>query len=989
MARPVEQIDDCRWRIPRQGGMRVEGRVYASQALMEALREDQALEQVANVAHLPGIVSASLAMPDIHWGYGFPIGGVAAMDAEDGVVSPGGVGFDINCLSGETSVLYPEGYTRSIREIVEDRVRTPIRAVDLETSRLRTASVVAGMARSPTGRVLEICTASGRRLVCTEDHLCLTPEGMREAGTLGAGARLAMLPFTGVEYEEPPRDVLVSEEQIREHAARFGIGERGNALTQVLRVLAPLLPLTYDHPALSVLLKVAGYVLGDGTVYVENGRRKLRVVVYGAKEDLQDMARDLEPWVQASPVHVRDRQHRIDTSYGEVAFAYREHSMRIGSTSLALLLAAMGLPVGRKTEQDWDLPGWLRDAPRWQKRLFLAGFFGAELTSPDAFRDRNYNFKCPVLNLVKRDRWVKSGRRFLGDLAALLREFGVTTLTVSDRHERDNPDGSGSIRLRLVISGRPEDLINLWSQVGYEYCRKRFEKACHAVQYLRQKQHALEARGRMLERICLLREQHGWGARKILAACGGEASGVNQRFVERAIYGRGARDVRTAQTFPMFDEWLASATEELDGGLVWDVVEAVEPRSNIDQVYDVTVDHPDHDFVASGFVVHNCGVRLMATELPRERVERKLADLVGALYDAVPTGVGAQRRRFRLDRKEMRRLLERGAAWPVERGMGEAEDLEFLEERGCLPDVDLEEVSERAVERGLNQLGTLGSGNHFAEVQVVSEVYDEEAAEVLGLRPGCVTLTIHCGSRGLGHQVCTDHVKRMQDASTRYGIELPDRQLCCAPIDSPEGRAYLGAMAAAANFAFANRQVISDSARDAFQRVLGLSPRELSMRVVYDVCHNIAKFEEVPVEGKDRRVLIHRKGATRAFPPHHPKTPEPYREVGQPVLIPGDMGRYSYVLIGTQRAFEETFGSTCHGAGRRLSRKAAKRQARGRDIVGELAARGIVVRATGRATVDEEMSEAYKDVADVVDVVERAGISRKVARLEPIGVIKG
>ncbi len=385
----------------------------------------------------------------------------------------------------------------------------------------------------------------------------------------------------------------------------------------------------------------------------------------------------------------------------------------------------------------------------------------------------------------------------------------------------------------------------------------------------------------------------------------------------------------------------------------------------------------------------NCGVRLLATELPGGRVEPKLRELVGALYDAVPTGVGAQRRRFRLDRKQMRRLLERGASWPVEQGMGEAEDLEFLEERGCLPDADPDEVSERAVERGLSQLGTLGSGNHFAEVQVVAEVYDEEAAAALALRRGCVALTIHCGSRGLGHQVCTDHVKRMQEASKRYGIELPDRQLCCAPIGSPEGRAYLGAMAAAANFAFANRQVISDSAREAFQRVLGLSPRELAMRVVYDVCHNIAKFEEVPVEGKERRLLIHRKGATRAFPPGHPKTPQPYREVGQPVLIPGDMGRYSYVLVGTQRAFEETFGSTCHGAGRRLSRKAAKRQARGRDIVGELAARGIVVRATGRATVDEEMPEAYKDVADVVEVVERAGISRKVARLEPIGVIKG
>ena len=359
------------------------------------------------------------------------------------------------------------------------------------------------------------------------------------------------------------------------------------------------------------------------------------------------------------------------------------------------------------------------------------------------------------------------------------------------------------------------------------------------------------------------------------------------------------------------------------------------------------------------------------------------------MYRRVPTGVGAGRRDLKLAASELRGVLEGGAAWAVKRGFGRADDLERIEEGGRLPGADPDKVSARAAERGSDQLGTLGSGNHFAEVQYVSEIYDEQVAAAFGLRADEITVMIHSGSRGLGHQVCEDHLKGMIAAARKYGIELPDRQLCCAPVNSPEGRAYLAAMAAAANFAFANRQVMSHWVRESVARVLGMAPDRTGLETVYDVCHNIAKLETFTIEGTERRACVHRKGATRAYPPGHPQTPEVYRDVGQPVLIPGDMGRYSYVLVGTERAYRDTFGSTCHGAGRRMSRAEAKRKARGRSLLREMEAHGVEVMAAGMATVAEEMPEAYKDVAEVVRVVHEAGISTRVAQLKPIGVIKG
>ena len=383
----------------------------------------------------------------------------------------------------------------------------------------------------------------------------------------------------------------------------------------------------------------------------------------------------------------------------------------------------------------------------------------------------------------------------------------------------------------------------------------------------------------------------------------------------------------------------------------------------------------------------NCGVRLLRTPLVVDQARPGLRQLADTLYRQIPSGVGASRSDVRLSVKELDRVLARGAEWAVAEGYGTERDLECIEAGGRL-DGDPDAVSHHARERGKNQLGTVGSGNHFVEVGYVSEVYDQTAAQRLGLLPNTVTVFIHSGSRGLGYQVCDDYLDRMVRAAAKYGIELPDQQLCCAPLTSPEAKAYLGAMNAAANYAFANRQLMSHYVRRSLAEVFGPGVSDAT-DLVYDVCHNIAKFETHQVAGEQRRLCVHRKGATRAFPPGHPELHPRFRDIGQPVLIPGDMGRYSFVLVGTPGAFTETFGSTCHGAGRRMSRHQAKKLARPRNIPKELEERGILVRAASRATVDEEIPEAYKDVARVVDVVHAAGIGRKVVKLTPLAVIKG
>jgi tRNA-splicing ligase RtcB len=384
----------------------------------------------------------------------------------------------------------------------------------------------------------------------------------------------------------------------------------------------------------------------------------------------------------------------------------------------------------------------------------------------------------------------------------------------------------------------------------------------------------------------------------------------------------------------------------------------------------------------------NCGVRLVRSNLFYRDVKPHLRTLVEDLFRNVPSGVGRSGH-YKFNTKELGHLLGEGSRFLIGRGLATQGDIAHTEAEGVLDGADPDKVTDHAKNRGAEQCGTLGSGNHFLEVQIVDHVFDEEAAAVMGLEKDMVCVMIHSGSRGLGYQVCDDALALLRKAPAKYGIDLPDRQLACAPIDSPEGKHYIAAMRAAANFAWCNRQLLMQQAREVFADVFGQSWQALQMNLVYDVCHNIAKFEEHTVNGKRKKVWVHRKGATRAFPANHPEIPGIYRKIGQPVIIPGDMGRASWVLVGQPGSMERTFGTTCHGAGRAMSRTASVKDAAGRRIDKELEARGVIARCQSRKGLAEEQPKAYKNVDDVVDVVDAAGLSRKVARMRPIGVIKG
>lgn len=400
----------------------------------------------------------------------------------------------------------------------------------------------------------------------------------------------------------------------------------------------------------------------------------------------------------------------------------------------------------------------------------------------------------------------------------------------------------------------------------------------------------------------------------------------------------------------------------------------------------------EHDGVISpggvGYDI-NCGVRLMRTNLFAKDIQPRLKEILSGFYSVIPSGIGSSGAISRLNPNEERRLLTEGARWAIEKGYGNKEDLEHIEDNGVINNADPSILSDTAIKRGLAQVGTLGSGNHFLEIDKVVEIYRPDIARVFGLEIDSVVIQVHTGSRGLGYQVCDDYVRKLLKASQKYGIKLPDRQLASAPVKSEEGREYLSAMACAANYAWVNRQVIMHLANESLIKSLKMTPRDAGIQLIYDVCHNIAKIEEHIVDGKKMKVCVHRKGATRAFPPHHPLVPKDYQEIGQPVLVPGDMGRSSFLCVGTEEAMKRTFGSTCHGAGRVASRSAMIRATRGRNLYKEMESMGVIVMTKTHESMAEEIPEAYKDVEDVVDVMESAGISKKVAKFKPLGVIKG
>jgi tRNA-splicing ligase RtcB len=989
---PLERVDPCCWRIPKsyKEGMRVDGLIFADDRLIQTVIKDQAPEQVANVAFLPGIQVASLAMPDIHWGYGFCIGGVAATDPEEGgVISPGGVGYDINCLSFESQILHSFGYARSIGEMAGSWQAADLACYGLKTGKQESTPVDLWFAQEPRAPVLRVTTEAGDEIRATADHPFFTPAGMVKLGQLHAGDTVAVSPFRGVPYEPPSDEVIVSEEDVVACLERFGKGSRGQAALQILNVLKRrnLLPLRYSSPALPHLCKLLGFVLGDGNIHFQTATTKGVVFFSGHGEDLESIRADLQAiGVQPSRIYQRQRQHAIHNGYAVYTFERQEEWVKVGSSALAILLACLGAPVGRKAEQDYTTPGWLEKAPLWQKRLFLAALFGAELSKPSTITGHDMLFNPPALGMNKRNEYAGSGRKFLQTISRWLEAFGVATQNLIEEPSRPALDGPPTVRLRLILSGRIDSLLNLWSRISYEYNRERHGLAALAVQYLNHKKRVLEQRENAAREAVALRDQ-GVPAGEIYRRL--TQPFVNRRFLERSLYGGRKAEARIGTRFPTFTEYCRTASEGLcRDGMVWEKIASIGPVEHAGPVYDFSVRHDDHNFVANGFVVSNCGVRLVRSNLFYREVKHHLRELIDSLFKAVPTGAGRSGK-YHFDKRELNRVLGEGSPWLRGRDLATQTDIDHTEAAGMLTGADPDLLTDLALKRGTDQCGTLGSGNHFLEVQVVDHVFDEEAAGIMGLEKDMVCVMIHSGSRGLGYQVCEDSLTSLRRVPEKYGISLPDRQLACAPAESAEGQRYIAVMRAAANFAWCNRQLLMMQAREVFAKVFGRTWQELQMNLIYDVCHNIAKLEEHTVDGKKKRLWVHRKGATRAFPPGHPEVPALYRGIGQPVIIPGDMGRASWVLVGQPGSMERTFGTTCHGAGRVMSRTAAVRATGNRRIDKELEAVGVIARAQSRKGLAEEQPKAYKNVDEVVDVVDGAGLSKKVARMRPIGVIKG
>jgi len=976
----VEKINDYKWIIPKVGEMRVPGVLFISEKLLKKAIEDKAIEQVANVAKLPGIVKYSLAMPDVHWGYGAPIGGVGAFNEESGVIVPGFVGYDINCLSKNTKILTDYGYYLNIEDF--ETLWRKVITYDTEKKELCKKDVLRFIKQKRNGFIYSIKTEAGFEIKVTEEHPLFTLNGKKEAKSLEIGDNLIIYPFEGVPFLPPSDEVIVDEVNFKKILKKFKKGKKGNAEKQIINILKKknLLPLKFSSPALPKILKIIGYLFGDGSISYLKKTNEFIVLFYGKKEDMIDLKNDIEAIGFKTYLYTRKRKNRIKTEYNFYEFESETSVCQTSSRSFALLLISLGVPYGNKVEKKFYLPDWILKASLWQKRLFLASFFGAEMSTPKLMPN-GFNFYTPTISLNKKAKYVENGIEFLRKIEQLCREFEVNIKKISVRETIGN-----KVNIRMIFSSTIENLKSLYGKIGFEYNREKQHLSNLTLFYLKKKEKVIKERNEV-EKLAVSMKMKGNEKKEIVSLL--ETNFVNKRFIERSLYEGRRTNPRISFNFNRFFEFKEKIEEKLGkSGFVYDKIEEIKKLPYSDYVYDLTVFDKNHNFVANNFLVSNCGVRLIRTNLTRKDIEDKIQDLLNGLFYNIPSGVGSTGK-LALKRKQLEELIVKGAKWAVENGYGKKEDLENIEEYGCMEGADPSVISDRAYERGLEQTGTLGSGNHFLEIQQVIHIYDEKIAEKFGLFVNQITIMVHTGSRGFGYQICDEFLDMFGKVVHKYGIKLPDRQLACAPCNSPEGQKYFKAMKAAANYAFANRQMIYYWICETFEKILNIPSEKLGIETVYDVAHNICKFETHDVNGNKKRLYVHRKGATRAFPKGHSEIPEKYRDVGQPVIIPGTMGTASYVLVGTEKAMEETFGSTCHGAGRMLSRSAAIKQAKGRSISKELLQKGVIPKAVSEKGLAEEMPEAYKDVDEVIKVVEGAGISKKVAKMIPIGVIKG
>ncbi|WP_418771546.1 RtcB family protein [Halobacterium yunchengense] len=966
----LREVEPNVWELDRDADMRVPARVFANEALLEHIEDDRTLDQLRNVACMPGVVAPALCMPDGHQGYGFPVGGVAAFDAEDGCISPGAVGFDINCLSGDSDVRLPFGRHRPIREFLDDfdGQQAVVAAGDDEyASDIRLATET----RSKT--VYEVETESGDTVEATADHPLRTGDGMVDVEDIEVGDDVFVSPFRGLPHEEPPEFVVLDESDFEDEDP------------QLIRVLKDrdLLPLKSTDEAFARLLKLVGFHTGDGSF---SGSQTW---FYGDPEDLHDIREDIEAvGFTPSKVYERDREHSV----GGNEFERTEYSTRSTSNAFKQLLLKLGAPDGRKTDSAFTAPAYLDRLADWQTALYLSAFFGAEMSAPAAVS--RTNLYAPSVSHNRLAEHESAGEQFLRDLMRHLNDLGVETNALEVVERGENADGE-TVRFRFGVRNDSKNLVRFFTTVGYRYNREKRRTAALAAEYLKRKERVVEERARIASEARAMADG-GAVASEVKAAF----DEVNDRFVERSLYGQRDGRPRPPEDFPGFEEFREKTEVREDFTVPSEVVSVTELGEKT--VYDIGVTHDDHTFVANGFVVSNCGVRMVKTDLAYEDVQGREEELVDALFDAVPCGLGGGGVHDG-DHADLEAALERGVDWCVEEGYATREDMLHCEDEGRRPEADPSAVSQKAKDRGANQMGSLGSGNHFLEVQRVTDVYDGGTADAFGLDEDQVVVLVHCGSRGLGHQVCSDYVRRIEDDHPEFVASLPEKDLAAAPAGSQTAADYYGAMCAAINFAWVNRQLVTHAVRETFADVFGRSWEALGMELLYDVAHNIAKRETHDVYVTDdgysldgdggrveRDLYVHRKGATRAFPAGHPDVPTAYRDVGQPILIPGSMGAGSYVLKGGSESLRRSFGSTAHGAGRLMSRTQAKKQYGGPAVQTQLRDQNqIYVKAASGETIAEEAPGVYKDVDEVVGVSDALGIGDLVARTFPVCNVKG
>jgi len=979
----MKQVSDVVWEIPAsyKSGMNVPARIYANKELLEAM-DRIVFEQVTNVACLPGIIRYSYAMADAHWGYGFPIGGVAAFDVERGVISPGGIGFDINCLHPDSRVLDENGAWHRISEFDIDRQK--VVSLDLAEKMSITTRVLLLLRRREERFMLRIRTDLGNEVLVTPDHPVLTQEQMVLAGRLTMSDMLVSGGFAGVEFAGPSLEPIIQEADLVRTMASMNMTMGANARLRVLRHLRKLglNELAYDSPKLPKLLKLLGQLFGDGTIpKTKSGNY---ATFYAREKDLISIKEDLAALNFKASVYRRSGHHGLKTRYGVSEFDFKEFSLTVPSSSFCVLMVALGAPYGRKTVSDYRVPGWLMRAKKWQKRLFLASFFGAELDKPRT--PNGYNFNTLSFSCSKVVKMQGSALRLLQDFRELLFSLGIETAepVPVEGYRYDGLAGQ-TLGLRLSIDASEANLKRFFSTVGYEYNGEKQRLASLAslyIDFLR----TVRAERNIARQEAVSMYAGGVTPAVILNTL--KSKNVGESFLRHSIWsGRAVARVWDVEKFEEF----CKKRELAKTGLAFASILSIDQTPYAGYVYDLSLDHKDHNFVADGLVVSNCGMRLVRTNLRVGEVKPRIKELVDLLFQLVPAGVGV-RGTERFAETEFEEITEWGVKWCAEHDLAWEDDPEHVEEGGYIKGANLNKVSRQAISRGISQFGTLGSGNHYLEIQVVdpSRYLDSSLARHFGIvSEDQVMVMIHCGSRGFGHQIATDYVRNFEAGMKRTGIQVRDRELASLPFNSRDGRDYYGAMVCAANFAFVNRQVIVQRIREAFSRVFHRDAEALDMHLIYDVCHNIAKVERHKYDDSSVEAIVHRKGATRSFGPGHPDIPAPYRSVGQPVIIGGSMETGSYLLVGTEKAMEDTFGSTAHGSGRTMSRTAAKKRVKGHELQKRMQDRGIYVKAATMDGLAEEAGMAYKDISQVVETMDRAGISRKVVALRPIGNVKG